>query len=112
MGRPSNKLTVNGVEYIRADKAQTAPKDSTIRICILQRGWVMIGYYSEHENDMCHLDSAHVIRRWGTDNGLGQLAKEGKQTKTQLEPTGHVEFHKLTVVATIHCDEELWSNEL
>jgi hypothetical protein len=104
-------ISVDGVEYVRADSlASIPPKDSKIKIVILQRGWVMIGYYSELENDMCQLDNAQVIRRWGTTDGLGQLAREGKQTDTKLEPTGKVNFHKLTVVATIDCDEIKWTS--
>lgn len=105
-------VTLDGVEYVRADSVKaTPPQGSSIRIVILQRGWVMIGYYTE-SGDNCVLDNAHVIRRWGTTNGLGELANEGKKTNTKLEPTGHVEFHKLTVVATINCNEALWKDEL
>lgn len=108
----NNTITVNGVDYVRADSIQqAAPKGSKIRIVILQRGWVAIGYYSK-KGDMCVLDNAHIIRRWGTSKGLGQLALEGKQADTKLEPTGHVEFHQLTEVANIKCDDSLWKPEL
>lgn len=78
-----------------------------IRIVILQRGWVMIGKYHRVEND-CYLSNASVIRRWGANTGLGELAKEGKLSETILDPCGEVEFHILTVIASIKCDPKKW----
>lgn len=108
----SNTITVDGVEYVRSDKvSSTPPKGSKIRIVILQRGWIMIGYYKK-TGEQCSLDNAYVIRTWGTSKGIGELALEGKKSNTKLDPVGHVEFHQLTEVANINCDEDLWKKEL
>lgn len=104
-----NKLVVDGIEYVKAGSEE--PKNSNIKIVILQRGWIVIGRYAG-SNDMCSLENAYVIRSWGTSKGLGQLALEGKQSRTELDKAGHMEFHKLTVVATIDCKEDLWNAEL
>jgi hypothetical protein len=104
-----NEITVDGQVYIK--KGSEEPKNSNIKIVILQRGWVFIGRYSE-DGDNCALDNAYSIRLWGTSKGLGQLALEGKQPSTQLDKAGRVEFHRLTVVATISAKEELWNAEL
>ena len=87
-------------------------KESPIKIVILQRGWVVIGKYAEEENDMCVLTNAYVIRSWGTSKGLGELALEGKQTNTKLDKTGIVRFHKLTSIAILDCDKNIWDKEL
>ncbi|MFC8008967.1 hypothetical protein [Streptomyces cinereoruber] len=108
MAKPKS-LTVDGVEYVV--KGSEEPKNSNIKIVILQRGWVFIGRYSE-DGDQCFLDNAYNILRWGTTNGLGQLALEGKTSNTKLNKAGRVEFHRLTVVATLNAKEELWNNEL
>jgi hypothetical protein len=105
----ANTITVDGIEYVK--KGSEEPKNSNIKIVILQRGWVMIGRYSEN-GDMCSLDNAYVIRSWGTTKGVGELALNGKQSSTKLDKAGHVEFHKLTTVATINCKEDLWESEL
>lgn len=102
-------VTINGVEYV--PKGSDEPKNSNIKIVILQRGWIMIGRWSQ-SGDMCALDNAYVIRSWGTSSGLGQLALEGKQSSTKLDKAGHVDFHVLTVVATMNCKEDLWDKEL
>lgn len=84
--------------------------DSPVKIVILQRGWVMIGRWSR-EGDNCSLDNAMVIRVWGTEKGIGELVG-GPTSSTVLDPTGHVEFHILTVVATIDAEESVWASRL
>lgn len=106
-----NELEVNGVVYVPKGTVSNEPKNSDIKIVVLQRGWVMIGRYSR-DGDNCTLENAHVIRTWGTTKGLGELALDGKQTNTKLDKAGHVEFHILTVVATINCDDSKWDTEI
>lgn len=103
------KIEVDGQIYIK--EGSQDPKNSDIKIVVLQRGWVMIGRYSKDE-DTITLENAQVIRQWGTTKGLGQLAFEGPQSSTKLDKAGHVEFHVLTVVATLNCDDSKWEKEL
>jgi hypothetical protein len=84
---------------------------SEIKIAILQRGWVVIGRYSDDGDDGV-LNDAYVIRSWGTTKGLGELALEGKQENTKLDKTGIVRFNKLTSVALIDCDDKKWDKKL
>ncbi len=107
----AKSIIVDGKEYVLKGTESTEPKNSDIKIVVLQRGWVMIGRYSKQE-DICTLENAYVIRQWGTTKGLGELALEGKQTSTKLDKAGHVEFHVLTVVATVNCDDTKWDTEL
>lgn len=81
-----------------------------IKIVILQRGWVFIGKFSQ-EGQNCKLENAHNIRRWGTSEGLGELALKGKQSETKLDKVGTVSFHELTTVAVLDCDENVWKSE-
>ena len=100
------KITVNGVDYYSQDNS------NDIRIVILQRGWVMIGRLIKNGSD-CKLLNSSVIEKWGTTEGLGELASKGKRENTILRKNyGMVEFDYLTVVATISCSEEQWKNEL
>lgn len=103
------KVELNGEMYVKEGSQE--PKNSDIKIVVLQRGWVMIGRYSK-EGDIVTLENALVIRQWGTTKGLGELAFGGKKTDTKLDKAGHVEFHILTVVATINCDDTKWNSEL
>lgn len=103
------KIEVDGEIYIKESAAE--PKNSNIKIVVLQRGWVMIGRWSQ-EGDTITLENAYVLRTWGTTKGLGELALEGKQSNTKMDKAGHVEFHVLTVVATINCADGKWDKEL
>ena len=99
-------LVINGVEY------QQVNKSGEVRIVILQRGWVMVGRMSQ-DGSICKLLKASVIRNWGTTKGLGEIAASGPTKDTKLDPTnGLVEFHELTVVATITCSEDAWAKHL
>lgn len=105
-------IIVAGVEYVpKGSEVSDEAKNSNIKIVILQRGWVFIGRYSE-DGDKCVLDNAYSIRVWGTTKGLGELALEGKKSSTRLDKAGRVEFHKLTIIATLNAKEDLWDAEL
>lgn len=81
-----------------------------IKIAILQRGWIYIGKFSQ-EGSNCKLENAYNIRRWGTSEGLGELALKGKQEETKLDKVGTVTFHELTSVCLIDVNEEVWKKE-
>lgn len=93
------------------EKRNKIIEESDIKIAILQRGFIYIGKFERKGND-CKLHNAYCIRRWGTSYGLGQLAIEGRQSRTELDKVGLIEFDILTCIALINCKEELWKNEL
>jgi hypothetical protein len=77
-------------------------------ILVLQRGWVVVGDVIDELEDRLELANASVVRRWGTSRGLGQLALEGPQKTTVLDPCGAVLVHPLSIVMQIPCKEEAW----
>ena len=77
-----------------------------VRIVILQRGWVYIGVFSK-KGSQCFLDNGFNIRVWGTTKGLGELV-DGPLKDTKLDAVPQVEFHELTVVATIKVNASKW----
>jgi hypothetical protein len=82
-----------------------------IRIVIAQRGWVFVGRVAE-TGDQVVIADARVVRRWGTDTGLGQLAEQGPQRNTVLDPAGTVRLHQLAVVAQLDAKEDVWAPAL
>lgn len=100
-----SKQTEDELRALLCPDKEKASKD--IRIVILQRGWVMVGRYSE-SGDECMLTTPSFIRVWGTTKGLGEIASGGPTTKTVLDPSPTVRFHKLTVIATLDCVESKW----
>lgn len=110
------KLTIGEARELAAlvgakTKTKKRCEDLGWQIVILQRGWVMVGKMKK-TGYQCELSSASVIRRWGTTQGLGELADKGPLTDTKLEPCKReVRFHYLTVIATISCNEEKWCSK-
>ena len=105
------EIQINGQTYV--PKSDISPQiASPIKIVILQRGWVMVGFYTRL-GDRCELRKAAVIRQWGTTKGLGEIAQNGPTSSTKLDPTnGLVEFNELTEVAAISVNEVIWSKLL
>jgi hypothetical protein len=77
------------------------------KICVLDRGWVFVGDLHK-DGDEYLLTNAFVIRRWGTTEGLGELAEKGVLTETKLEKTPLVKFNKSQLIFTISCNEDKW----
>ena len=80
--------------------------DRDVRIVILQRGWVFVGVFSQ-EGSKCSLDNGFNIRIWGTSKGLGELVN-GPLSNTKCDPIPHIEFHELTIVATLKVNASKW----
>ena len=54
-----------------------------------------------------YLKNASVIRRWGTTDGLGELALKGKTENTKLDKCGDFEFEMLTTCGMIPVKSDL-----
>lgn len=105
-----DEIVVEGRRYVPADSVKPEIVGS-VKIAILQRGWVMIGRFERNGSD-CKLHNASVIRVWGTTRGLGELAN-GPTQNTKLDKCfGLVQFDYLTVVALIDVQEDKWVNAL
>ena len=91
-------VLIDGVKYV---EQVTGEK----KICILQRGWVMVGDFVRDGND-CTLKNANVIRVWGTTKGLGEIALNGPTSSTILDPCGTARFDYLTTIAVLDCSDK------
>ena len=70
------------------------------RIFVVESAWVIIGTIAEITSTHYHLIDAQVVRRWGTTEGLAQLATSGPTKDTILE---------LASLCSIRKDKELFS---
>ena len=83
-----------------------------VRIVVLQRGWVAVGYFSQ-KGDECLLESPAIIRNWGTTKGLPQLVGGPVKEKTILDKSSApLRFHRLTAVLMLDCDSKKWHEHL
>jgi hypothetical protein len=101
LGKNMESIILNGIKYVK-ESSETSKK-----ICILQRGWVMVGDFKRDGND-CTLTNASVIRVWGTTKGLGEIALNGPTKDTKLDLCGTARFDYLTTIAILYCSEK-WS---
>jgi hypothetical protein len=101
-------LVINGEEYVKKNSVKPS---GNIRIVILQRGHVAVGYFSK-DGDQCKLEQAAFIRNWGTTKGLGEIAYGGPTSKTILDRCPVLNFHELTIITTVDCSEEKWVSKL
>ena len=92
-------------------KKKKVINDNSVRICVLQRGWVVVGRFSQVGSE-CRLTDANIIRNWGTTKGLGEIAENGPTEKTILDKTPDVIFHELVGVFQIICKEDKWEPKL
>lgn len=108
-----NTMTINGVEYVRADSITTpAGPPTPYRIVVADRGWVFVGPTTEQEDGSLIITNAKCIRVWGTDEtkpGLGYLAQNGPTDKTKLDASGVVRVPTHAVVLTMDTDGALWA---
>jgi hypothetical protein len=89
-------------------ESESMSEKADVRIVVLNRGWVAVGLFSQVGLN-CRLDNAFVIRRWGTTEGLGQLAEDGPTPDTKLDRVRlGGRFNELTSVFMYDCDPSKW----
>lgn len=111
-----NELTLGQIKELKnsfgntCDTSPPSSQNNTVKIVILQRGWVVVGRWFQ-KGEQCRIENGYVIRVWGTSNGLGELAENGPQSSTKLDSAKTLRFHELTVVATMDCNESKWGSK-
>ena len=78
------------------------------KIVVLQRGWIAVGEYFSNGTE-CRLENASVIRKWGTKNGLGEIALNGPTSETILDKSGTIRFHLGAEVCRLDCKTSNWN---
>jgi hypothetical protein len=84
---------------------------SRIRIVVLQRGWVVVGRFTQLASE-CVLEDGAVIRIWGTKNGLAELADGPKKTTVLDKSKYPIRYHEMTAVLSIDCEDSEWEAAL
>ncbi len=80
-----------------AIEQQTPIEQGARYIVTMQRGWIIVGNVTK-QGDYLSIENPSVIERWGTTEGLGQLAITGPTSDTRLRKTANMLTHELTVV--------------
>lgn len=104
MSKPET-IRIDDIEYVRANSVAVIPTKK--QILVLQRGWVVVGDVEKTDAEV-KINNCAVIRIWGTSKGLGELAENGPNDKTRLDPCPPVIVHPLTVVLYMNVNERKW----
>jgi hypothetical protein len=92
-------------------------ENEVISIVVLQGRWVLVGVVRDdgRESGEMRLLRAHVVQRWGTTKGLGQLVA-GPRPETVLDALpavdGELAIPYHSVIFTLQCDEAAWKRSL
>lgn len=79
-----------------------------LALVIADRGFVWVGDVTTSP-DWVHIKDARPVRRWGTTEGLGQLAKEGPLLNTRLDAPADTKVARRALIAIIPCEASKWN---
>jgi hypothetical protein len=99
------EITINNEIYIK--KSESEYQSSPIQILVLNRGWNVIGNVKEKDGKT-YITNASIIRRWGTTQGLGELAIKGKLPLTILDKCLDIAVDTANVIFVMNCDQSKW----
>ena len=99
-----DRVVINDVEY----QPVYSVTSSNLKIVVLDRGFVVVGNVSFQE-DYVVIDQCSCIRKWGTTQGLGEIAFNGPTSQTKLDKQPRTTVHKLQVVQIIDCEASKWN---
>lgn len=78
-------------------------------IVVADRGHVWTAEAVRFDDDWAYLTGAQVVRRWGTTQGLNQLANDGPQPSTKLDAKADLQVSRKALIAVIPSEAEKWA---
>jgi hypothetical protein len=77
-------------------------------LVVADRGHVWVGDLIERGPDWVRLRRACIVRRWGTSEGLNELANRGPLPNTKLDAPADLDVRTGAVIAIIPCQADAW----
>ena len=78
----NDKVTLNGIDYVRADLAPAALPSGNRAVVVVDRGWIFAGDVTE-ENGRIYLDRAVWVFRWESV-GFAAVVEDPKKAKADI----------------------------
>ncbi len=99
-------ITINGVQYVRADTLAASVEPSGDRVVVVaDRGFIYAGNMTRQEDGNIVLRNAVNVRRWGK-GGMGGLLCDPKAAEAVLDPVAYpIEFPAGTVLQIVRVPE-------
>lgn len=91
------------------EKAPTTPAE-THGLCLVvaDRGFVWVGEVTTSD-DWVSISKARAVRRWGTTEGLNELANKGPLPNTRLDAPAELKVSRKALIALIPCEQSRWA---
>jgi hypothetical protein len=86
----ANQLTLNGVEYVRADSVLAPVASGKRAVVVVDRGWIFAGDVTQ-ENGRIYLDRALHVFSW-PGGGFAAVISDPKKAKADLRPCSRVDI--------------------
>jgi hypothetical protein len=80
---------------------------SGFAVVVLDRGFVYVGNV-ECDSEWCVISNVRNVRRYGTTNGLGELALNGPTKETVLDDAGTIRVPMHSLNHIIDSEELKW----
>lgn len=95
--------TLVGAELFNPD-----PEDHGLSLIVADRGFVWVGK-AVTSGDWVNIQGARVVRRWGTTEGLNELANKGPLPSTRLDAAADIKVSRKALIAIIPCEVDKWA---
>lgn len=103
-----NRSTSERETSMTTDTETQAPRP--IAIVVADRGHVWVGEVPmPQQGDFITIYGARAVRRWGTSEGLNELAVKGPGPRTRLDAAATVKVATRAVIAIIPCEPTAWT---
>lgn len=87
----------------------TQVTDHGLAIVVADRGWVWVGQVTDDGGQFVKIAGARCVRRWGTSEGLGELASKGPLANTRLDAPSDIKVSSRAVIAIVPCEPAAWN---
>lgn len=85
----------------------TQSENHGLALVVADRGFVWVGKTTT-DPDWVHITAARAVRRWGTSEGLNELAGKGPLTNTRLDAAADLKVSRKALIAIIPCEVDKW----
>ena len=77
-------------------------------LVVADRAHVWVGDVDQ-DDEYLRITNARAVRRWGTSEGLNQLAAQGPLPSTRLDAAADLLVSRRAVIAVIPCEAGKWA---
>lgn len=96
------------VEYLNATPQPTDANTLGRCLVVADRGFVWTAAAARIDDDWAYLTGAQAVRRWGTSQGLNELAQKGPLPNTRLDAKTDLQVSRRAIIAVIPSEADTW----